>query len=130
MSKGLHNYGAYSKALQLFDCVVKDTAPLKTDYTLTRIVSQQLASADSICANIEEGYGRLSRKEFIRFLDFALASARETQGRYGGLKHWIDPSLVAERNSLLDEIIGILTSTIKTLRTQPAVKEELEEYSV
>lgn len=129
MSKGLKSYGAYSKSLELFDYVVQDTSPLKSDFTLTRLISQQISSADSICSNIEEGYGRLSRKEFIRFLDFALASARETQGRYRRLKHWIDPSLLDRREALLDEIIGILTSSIKTLRTQ-TVQEEQEDYSV
>ena len=130
MSKGLHNVGAYRKSLQLFDHVIEDTKPLKSDFTLTGLLSQQIASADSVCANIEEGYGRLSRKEYIRFLDYAIASARETQGRYTRLKHWIDPSVLKRRNALLDEIIGILSSTIKTLRSQPAVKEESTEYTV
>jgi len=77
-----------------------------------------LASADSISANIEEGYGRLSRKEYIRFLDFARGSARETYGRYKRMQHWLSEDVVQQRTELLDEIIGILTATITTLTKQ------------
>ena len=68
---GLEKFRAYRKSLELFDLVAKDLETLNGNYSLGRLVSQQLASADSICANIEEGYGRLSRKEYIRFPDFA-----------------------------------------------------------
>jgi four helix bundle protein len=59
---------------------------LKTNPLCYRLVSQQMGSADSICANIEEGYGRLSRVEYVRFLDFARGSTRETRGRYERMK--------------------------------------------
>ena len=70
--KTIDKFGAYRKAIELFDRVVEDLAPLREDFSLGRFISQQIASADSICANIEEGYGRLSRQEYIRFLDFSL----------------------------------------------------------
>ena len=113
---GLENFGAYQKALELFDLVVSDMEKLKTEPLCYRLVSQQIASADSICSNIEEGYGRLSRSEYIRFLDFARGSARETAGRYGRMKHWLDKRVVAKRLALLNEIMGILTSSINHLR--------------
>ena len=73
-------------------------------------------AADSICANIEEGYGRLSRVEYVRFLDIARDSARETRGRYERMRHWLADYLIKQRIQLLDEIIGILTSSIGTMR--------------
>ena len=79
---GLESFGAYQKARQLFDLVAADMQILKAEPLCYRLVSQQIGSADSICANIEEGYGRLSRAEYVRFLDYARASARETRGRY------------------------------------------------
>ncbi len=121
---GLEEFGAYRKSLELFDLVAKDMETLKGDYSLGRLISQQLASADSICANIEEGYGRLSRKEYIRFLDFARGSARETCGRYKRIKHWLSEDVVQQRTRLLDEIIGILTSTITTLRMEKGSRYE------
>ena len=113
---GLEQFGAYQKASRLFDLVVADMETLKADPLCYRLVAQQIGSADSICANIEEGYGRQSRIEYIRFLDIARGSARETRGRYDRMKHWLSPQLIRARIQLLDEIIGILTSSIGTMR--------------
>jgi four helix bundle protein len=113
---GLDSFGAYQKARRLFDLVVKDMDALKTNPMCYRLVSQQIGSADSICANIEEGYGRLSRVEYVRFLDIARGSARETRGRYERMNHWLGEDVIQERIKLLDEIIGILTSSIRTMR--------------
>ncbi len=128
-------FGAYQKARELFDLVVEDLSALREDFTLGRLISQQIASADSICANIEEGYGRLSRQEYIRFLDFSRSSARETRGRYLRMRHWLNVSIIDERVRLLDEIIGILIATITTLRRQTSpppnsstLREEPEIY--
>ena len=114
--QGLEQFGAYRKARQLFDLVVADMETLKTNPLCYRLVSQQIGSADSICANIEEGYGRLSRIEYVRILDIARGSARETRGRYERMKHWLDQDVITQRLILLDEIIGILTSSIERMR--------------
>jgi four helix bundle protein len=100
----------------LFDLVVKNMKVLKTNPLCYRLVSQQIGSADSICANIEEGYGRVSRPEYVRFLDIARGSARETRGRYERMTHWLNQDVTEERLKLLDEIIGILTSSIERMR--------------
>ena len=114
--RGLEQFGAYEKARVLFDLVVADVQNLKADNRCFRLIAQQVGSADSICANIEEGYGRLSRIEYVRFLDIARGSARETRGRYERMKHWLSDKVIQERIKLLDEIIGILTSSIATMK--------------
>ena len=114
--RGLEQFGAYQKARELFDLVVADMDVVKTDPRCYRLIAQQVGSADSICANIEEGYGRLSRVEYVRFLDIARGSARETRGRYERMKHWLTQDVIIERVKLIDEIIGILTSSIVRMR--------------
>ena len=109
---GLEQFGAYRKAKELFDLVVKDMEVLKRDARCYRLIGQQVASADSICANIEEGYGRLSRVEYARFLDIARGSARETRERYERMKFWLAQDLIRERVKLIDEVIGILSGSI------------------
>lgn len=115
--RGLEQFGAYQKSRELFDFVVADMDILRSDPRCYRLIAQQIASADSVCSNIEEGYGRLSRVEYVRFLDIARGSARETRGRYERMKHWLTQDIIRHRLALLDEIIGILTNSIGRLRT-------------
>ena len=112
----LDDFTGYRKALELFDLVVEDTGQYMKSVRCERLVSQQIASADSICANIEEGYGRDSSTEYRRFLIIARGSLRETQGRYRRMRHWIPPEVIRQRVSLAEEINRILTATINRLR--------------
>ena len=116
MSGGnLEDFGAYRKALELFDLVVRDMSEWLADRRMERLVSQQIASADSVCSNIEEGFGRESTKEYRRFLVIGRGSLRETRGRYRRMRHWIPAEVVRQRMELADEINRILSATISTL---------------
>jgi four helix bundle protein len=132
--RSLEAFGAYRKAQELFEFVVTDMKSVQREPLCYKLVSQQIGSADSICANIEEGHGRLSRAEYVRFLDFARGSARETRGRYLRMVSWLGDSVVRQRIALADEIIGILTATIERLRVQPTpsstgmMREEATDY--
>ncbi len=117
ISKGLNAFTAYTEALELFSLVISDVELLTGRYELTRLISQQIASADSIAANIEEGYGRGSKKDYSHFLIIARGSAQETMGRYNRFRHWIDATIVEDRVALCGEIIAILTASIRKLRT-------------
>jgi four helix bundle protein len=118
MSGNLEQFGAYQKALELFAGVVEDMVRFLVDRKLERLVSQQLASADSVCSNIEEGYGRESTVEYRRFLIIARGSLRETQGRYRRLRYWIPLDVVEQRIALAEEVNRILSASIKRLATK------------
>ena len=115
----LQQFGAYQKACALFDHAVADLTPLSKQTMCMRLVSQQIASADSIAANIEEGYGRRSRKDSAHFLVIARGSATETRGRYSRMKHWLPAEVITPRVALCEEIIAILSATIRRLREEP-----------
>jgi four helix bundle protein len=111
-SGNLQQFLVYQKAQELFELVVDDMTRYLPERKLERLVAQQLASADSVCANIEEGYGRQSSIEYRRFLIIARGSLRETQGRYVRLRHWLPAEIIEKRISLADEINKMLTATI------------------
>jgi len=121
-TESLEQFKAYKLAMELFDLVVDDLAKLAKKKPLERLVSQQLASADSIAANIEEGHGRETTKEYIRFLVIARGSARETKGRYVRMRRWFDSELVEERTNRCDHIIAILTKTMTSLKMKGGSK--------
>ena len=114
-SNQLKNFGAYQKARQLFDWVADDMELLARNPLCVRLASQQMASAHSICANIEEGYGRESSREYRQFLVISRGSARETQGRYERFGRGLSAEGVAAKVALCEEIVRILTATINRL---------------
>ena len=59
----LMSFGIYKLACQLFDDFWEDSEILGKNYRGKELVKQQIRSLDSICANIEEGYGRGYNKE-------------------------------------------------------------------
>ncbi|HUR57792.1 MAG TPA: four helix bundle protein [Opitutaceae bacterium] len=111
----LMKFGAYEKSRRLFELVADDMESLTRNPLCTRMVSQQMASADSICANIEEGYGRESSREYRHYLIIARGSARETQGRYLRFGRWLTAERIAPKVELCEEIIRIVSATIRRL---------------
>lgn len=114
----LKPFGAYQKALELFDLDVADLDSLLRHPGLHRLIARQYASADSVALNIEEGYGRGSARDFAHFLIIARGSAQETAVRYRRFKPWLANDVVADRVALCGAIIAILSATIGTLRSK------------
>jgi len=78
----LWKFEVYPKALLLYDLAWDDCEQLMKDLRGRAIAQQLIRSAGSICANIEEGFGRGYGKEYAHFLRISLGSARETRGWY------------------------------------------------
>ena len=74
-SDRLESYGIYQLARQAFDEFWEDSEILGKDYRGRELVKQQVRSLDSICANIEEGYGRGFGKELPQHLKIARGEA-------------------------------------------------------
>lgn len=64
---------------ELFGMIYGDSKKFPKDFSSRLITDQLIRSIASISANIAEGCGRGSRKEFIRFLIIARGSLVESQ---------------------------------------------------
>jgi four helix bundle protein len=106
----------YQKSLELFDLTWKDCDQLQKDRKAWSISDQIIRSCGSITANIEEGYGRESTKEYLRFLRIARGSALETQGWYYKSKYTLGEAICIHRMKVLDEIIGKISAAISSLK--------------
>ena len=83
-NRGYMKLIVWQKAVGLFDFVWKIAfREAKIDL---RLRSQWVDAAQSVSANIAEGYGRRSVNEYIQFLYYALGSMAETMTRAVGLK--------------------------------------------
>jgi four helix bundle protein len=83
-NRGYMKLIVWQKAIQLFELVWKTAfIEAKIDFKLR---SQLADAAQSISANISEGYGRRSINEYVQFLYYALGSLAETMTRAIGLK--------------------------------------------
>jgi four helix bundle protein len=82
-------------------------------YELSRIRSQQLASADSVHRNIAEGYCRRSLKEYIQFLNIAMGSLGESAS---SLDVYVDAGHIsAEQFEKMDALAWKLENGLKKL---------------
>jgi len=102
---------AYPKALFLYELVWRDCEKLMQDRRGRAIAEQIIDSAGSICANIEEGYGRgIGTKSYLYFLRVAIGSARETKGWYFRSRRLLSAEVLEHRLALADEIIALIAT--------------------
>src|SRR5216684_2990347 len=118
----LESFGIYRLARQLFDDFWGDSEILGRDFRGKELCKQQVRSQDSVCSNIEEGYGRGFGKELPQHLKIARGEARESLGRYARCKHLLPANVIANPVATLDHIIGGLTKTIRTIESKQRAK--------
>lgn len=98
---------------------LSENLPRKEDYALT---SQLRRSAESISANIAEGFGRRTSKDKSRFYDISRGSAFETKSHliYGARVKYFQESEYQKIKKLIEEVIHELNKINNFLnKTQP-----------
>src|SRR5437867_6532959 len=93
----LESFGIYKLACQLFDDFWGDSEILGKDYRGRELCKQQVRSLDSVCSNIEEGYGRGFSKELPQYLKISRGEARESRGRYERCRYLLPAEIIAKR---------------------------------
>jgi four helix bundle protein len=117
-SDRLESFGIYQLARQLFDDFWNDSEILSKDFRGRELVKQQVRSLDSVCANMEEGFGRGFGRELPQHLKISRGEARESRGRYERCNRLLPPETIAHRVSVLSRIIGGLSKTIQTIESR------------
>lgn len=118
----LWEFKVYPQALFLYDLMWQDSQRLLKDVRGRAITEQLVRSAGSICANIEEGFGRGFGAEYAYFPRVSLGSARETRGWYYRARQLLSPPVLDHRMNLLDEITGVLVKAAAYQKNQTRKK--------
>ncbi|MCB1188127.1 four helix bundle protein [bacterium] len=106
----------WQKSMDLIEEIYRITASFPRDEQFG-ITSQIRRSAVSVTANVAEGFGRGSRRDYARFVSIALGSARELEAlllvcvRIGT----VTSQELSKCNSLIDEISRMLYSLRRRL---------------
>ncbi len=115
MKDKLDDIRFYQLAKELWNEFWEDSELLIKDIRGREIARQMTKSIGSINANIEEGYGRGSKKEYQYFLKVSRGSARESKGWYQRSVKLLGQTIVDKRVGKLDQIIAMETKSIQTL---------------
>ncbi|MCT2562401.1 four helix bundle protein [Chryseobacterium herbae] len=117
MIKDFTEMPVWQKAMDIAErCfLISADLPKKEDYALT---SQLRRSAQSIPANIAEGFGRRSANDKSRFYDISRGSAFETKSHliYGNRVKYFSENDCLEIQKLIDEVIFDLNKITNYLK--------------
>ncbi|MCP5095274.1 MAG: four helix bundle protein [Chloroflexi bacterium] len=106
-----------------------DVTKLVQDKRTIKLSDQLYRALGSIDANIAEGYSRSSRKDQVRFYEYALGSAREARVWYYDSRHILSAKVVTHRIQLMTKIIRSLLTIIPKERGHK-FKEEQAKYHI
>ena len=104
----------WQRAHKFFLEVVQDIDSFNSGMTGRVIANQVLRSASSISANIAEGFGRRTGKEYTHYLIVARGSTTETLDWYLKCRdlRLIGSTVFASRRATLEEILKMLNRMI------------------
>ncbi len=103
----------YRWALYLFDLVWRDSEKLLQDPRGRDVARQMVRSSGSLCANVEEAYGRgIGSADGLRVLRIALGEARELQGWYVRARHLLGNEVMEHRLPIIERVIVMLSRSI------------------
>lgn len=108
------------RVYQIGTCVARlasqDAAALEGHPRFEKTVAQLVKSAGSVSATVAEGYSRLSRRERIKYYEYALGSAREATTWYSNAADALPAEMVEERLTLLARACQLLLKMIQNER--------------
>jgi four helix bundle protein len=139
-AKGLESLQLWQRAIEFAEKILKEILPLMPSEEKWSLTHQIRRSAQSIPANIAEGYGRYYYQEGVRFCYIARGSLEETFShlnlafRLGYLSEDMHKTLLADVNELRRLLSGYIAFLKRNRRgeSEPgaAVREGPGEYII
>ena len=103
----------YRLALYLYDLVWSDSEAMLRDVRGRDLARQMVRSSGSLCANVEEAYGRgIGSADGLRVLRIALGEARELQGWYLRARYLLGDEVMEHRIAIVERVIVMLSRAI------------------
>lgn len=99
---------------------------LQFPYELKRVASNHIASVDSIHQNVAEGFCRRSIKEYLQFLNYALASAGESVSGLHAYRH--SKQVSEEQFESLDSLAYKIENGLKKLIESLQYKQQSHDW--
>ena len=114
--KGFENLIAWQKARSV-NKMIYELGSIHTSTRETVLEKELRRTSVSISSNIAEGWGRRSKKEFVRFLDIAKGSCNELKSQlYLAVDvHYISQNEFEETFALTDEVSRAIFGLMKHL---------------
>ena len=117
---------AYRAALYLQHAARSDCKLLRATRHDEATLQQLTRAADSISANLSEGYSRSTSADRLRFLAYALGSVRECVPWYQAIRDAIPDATIDERLRLVARIRSLLLGMIRSIRQTRPPKTDFE----
>ncbi len=114
----------YREAMFLLEQTREDVKSFSESSIQAPAVGQLLRAAGSISANIAEGYGRSTIVDRMRYLTYALGSARECISWYQALRPSVEHPKTDERLARLERIRRLTLGLLTRLRAKTGKKHD------
>ena len=101
-------------------CAVEDQRSLEGVASLDDTCRQLVRATGSVAANVAEGYSRRSRKDRIRYYEYALGSANEAKGWYMAMRDRLGRGRTDLRLDYLAQVSRLLLAMIQNERSAAA----------
>jgi len=117
MKFAYENLDVWNKAVDFAVDVIDVVEDISTDRKHYRLLEQIEASSTSVSANIAEGKGRFSKKEFVRYLYVSRGSLYETMTLLEVFrrKRWISDDRYSQLELSGKEIVSMIKGLINSI---------------
>jgi len=128
VNRGFKNLRVWQDAVSLY--ILASKIFDKFPYKFTKVAANSIDSAHSISRNIAEGYCRKSLKEYLHFLNIALASCGEFHSCYDSCKQagQISDDAYEQLENLHYKVENALLKLMSSLQTKLKNRDWCDEF--